>query len=69
MMDKDSLAVEFVKIYFNSNPGLIPEDSGKAFEIISSIHKKYKNRIIGDLKNKSEKFVDSYFDKKDDKYL
>ena len=68
-MDKDALAVEFIKIYFKSNPGLIPEDSEKAYEVISKLHKKYKNKIIADLKDKSEKFVDNYFDKKDDKYL
>ncbi|MCB9057224.1 MAG: hypothetical protein H6627_01565 [Calditrichae bacterium] len=68
-MDKDALAIEFVKIYFKSNPGLIPEDSEKAYEIIANLHKQYKKKVIDDLKDKSEKFVDSYFDKKDDKYL
>ena len=42
---------------FQSNPGLIPEDSEKAYEVISKLHKKYKNKIIADLKDKSEKFV------------
>ena len=68
-MDKDALTVEFLKIYFNSHPEKIPEDSDKAFELIQGLHKKYKNKVIGDLKNKSERFVDNYFDKKDDKYL
>lgn len=68
-MDKDALAIEFVKIYFKSNPGLIPEDSEKAYDIIAKLHKQYKKKIIDDLKDKSEKFVDSYFEKKDDKYL
>jgi hypothetical protein len=68
-MDKDELAVEFLKIYFNSHPGKIPENEDKAFELITNLHKKFKNKVIGDLKNKSERFVDNYFDKKDDKYL
>ena len=68
-MDKDALAVEFLKIYFNSHPKKVPEDTDKAFELITNLHKKYKGKVIGDLKNKSEKFVDNYFDKKDDKYL
>ena len=68
-MDKDALAVEFLKIYFASHPDKIPENTDKAFELMSSLHKKYKNKVIGDLKNKSERFVDNYFDKKDDKYL
>lgn len=68
-MDKDALTVEFLKIYFNSHPEKVPEDSDKAFELIQSLHKKYKNKVIGDLKNKSERFVDNYFDKKNDKYL
>ena len=68
-MDRDALAVELLKIYFNSHPDKIPEDSEKAFELLTNLQKKYKNKLIGDLKNKSEKFVDNYFDKKDDKYL
>lgn len=68
-MDKDLLAVEFVKIYLSSHPDKISDDPDKAFELISSLHKKYKSKIMGDLKNKSERFVDNYFDKKDDKYL
>ena len=68
-MDKETLAVEFLKIYFKSHPDKIPEDSDKAFEIIQNIHKKFKGKVIGDLKSKSEKFVDKYFEGKDDKYL
>ena len=68
-MDKEILAVEFLKIYFSSHPDKIPEDADKAFELMTNLHKKYKNKVIGDLKNKSERFVDNYFDKKDDKYL
>lgn len=69
MMDKDTLVVEFLKIYFDAHPNKLPEDTDKAFELMSNLHKKYKTKVIGDLKNKSEKFVDNYFDKKNDKYL
>jgi hypothetical protein len=68
-MDKDALAVEFIKIYFSCHPNKLPKDQEQAFEEILSLHKKFKNRVIGDLKKKSERFVDNYFDKKDNNYL
>lgn len=68
-MDKDAIAVEFLKIYYSCYPGKLSENPDKAFEEMSKLHKKYKGRVIGDLKKKSERFVDNYFDDKDDKYL
>jgi len=68
-MEKDALAVEFLKIYYSCYPEKLSENPEKAFEEISQLHKKFKGKVIGDLKKKSERFVDNYFDKKDDKYL
>ena len=67
-MDKDSLAVEFLKIYFSCYPGKLPEDEKQAFELLHKMHKKYKISMFDELKSKSEKYVDNYLDKKD-KYL
>lgn len=68
-MDKEILAVEFVKLYFKSHPDQIPKDPDKAFETIKNLHKKFKSKVIGDIKSNSERFVDKYFEGKDDKYL
>ncbi len=68
-MDRESLAVEFVKIYFNAHPESLPDDPNKAFDKIQELHKKYKSSLIGQLKEKSERFVDNYFDDKGKKYL
>ena len=68
-MDKDALAVEFVKIYYSCHPTKLSENHEKAFEEISKLHKTYKGKVIGDIKKKSERFVDNYFEGKDDKYL
>jgi len=67
-MDKDLIAVEYLKIYFNSHPDKVPEDSDKALELFRTLHKKYKNKFITDFKQKSEKYVDRFFDEKDQKY-
>ena len=61
-MDKEHAAIEYVKIYFNSHPDKVPEDVDKAFELFQRIHKKYKSKMITDFKQKSEKFVDKFFD-------
>ena len=68
-MDKETLAAEFLKMYFSSHPDKIPEDPDKAYETINKLHKKFKAKVYGDIKAKSEKFVDRYFEDKDDKYL
>lgn len=67
-MDKDEAVVEYLKIYFNSHPGKVPEDPDQAFDLFQKLHKKYKNKMITDFKQKSEKFVDKYFEGKDKKY-
>ncbi|MGD9486878.1 MAG: hypothetical protein AB7W47_02545 [Calditrichaceae bacterium] len=64
-MDKDSVVVEYLKIYFRSHPDLVPDDADKAFELFQKMHKKYKNKFMDDFKQKSEKFVDKFFDDKD----
>jgi len=67
-MDKELIAIEYVKIYFNSHPEELPLDSMKALDKIQDIHKKFKEKIIGDLKSKSDKFVDKFLDDKKDRY-
>ena len=67
-MDKDLIVVEYLKIYFNSHPEKVPEDTEKAFELFKQLHKKYKAKFITDFKQKSEKYVDRFFDDKDQKY-
>jgi hypothetical protein len=67
-MDKDLIVVEYLKIYFSSHPHKVPEDTDKAFELFKSLHKKYKSKFITDFKEKSEKYVDRFFDDKDQKY-
>lgn len=66
-MDKEHAVVEYLKIYFNSHPDKVPEDADKAFELFQRLHKKYKSKMITDFKQKSEKFVDNYFEEKDKK--
>ena len=67
-MDKDLIVVEYLKIYFNSHPDKVPEDTEIAFELFKKLHKKYKTKFITDFKQKSEKYVDRFFDEKDQKY-
>jgi len=67
-MDKEQAAIEYMKVYFNSHPEKVPEDVNKAFELFQKIHKKYKSKMITDFKQKSEKYVDKFFDEKDKKY-
>jgi len=68
-MDKDLIVVEYLKIYFNSNPGRVPENPDEAFEMFQKLHKKYKYKIFSDVRQKSEKYVDKFFDDKTRKYL
>ena len=67
-MDKDMIVVEYLKIYFNSHPAKVPEDTDKAFEMFQKLHKKYKVKFLADFKQKSERYVDQFFDGKDSKY-
>ena len=67
-MDKEMVVVEYLKIYFNSHPEKVPDDADKAFELFKKLHKKYKTQFITDFKQKSEKYVDRFFDEKDQKY-
>ena len=68
-MDKDMLVSEYLKIYFTCHPGELPKDPEKAFDLMSKLHKKYKNIFIDDFKSKSEKYVDKFLDEKKDTYL
>ena len=67
-MDKDAIAIEYVKMYFASHPEELPKDSMKALEVMQEFHKKYKNKIIDDFKTKSDKYVDKFMDDKKDRY-
>ncbi len=67
-MDKDLMAVEYLKIYFNSHPEEVPGDPERALEKFQQLHKKYKSKFLNDYKQRSEKFVDKFFDDKDKKY-
>ncbi len=67
-MDKELIAVEYLKIYFNSHPDEVPASPEAALEKFQKLHKKYKNKFLTDYKKQSEKFVDKFFDDKDKKY-
>ncbi len=66
-MDKDHMTVEYLKIYFASHPDKVPEDADKAFELFQKLHRKYKGKFLSDMKQRSEKFVDKFFDDSDKK--
>ncbi len=67
-MDKDSLVIEYIKIYFNCYPDELPKDPEKAMQKIQEFHKKYKNKLIDEFKTKSGKFVDKFMDEGKDVY-
>ena len=67
-MDKDAIAIEYVKMYFASHHEELPKDWMKALEKMQEFHKKYKNKIIDDFKTKSDKYVDKFMDDKKDRY-
>jgi len=67
-MDKDLMVSEYLKIYFSCHPEELPKDPKKAFELMSQLHKKYKNIFIDDMKTKSGKFVDKFMDDDKDTY-
>jgi len=69
MLDKDLMVSEYLKIYFTCHPDELPKDPQKAFELMSTLHKKYKNIFIDDMKTKSGKFVDKFMDEDKDTYL
>ncbi|HFB68395.1 MAG TPA: hypothetical protein ENJ66_05490 [Calditrichae bacterium] len=54
--DFNDIALEFVKIYFQCHPDKLPEDKDKAFQEMSSLHGKYKNKLIEKAHRKSEDF-------------
>ncbi len=56
---------EYLKIYFSCHPEELPKDPEKAFELLGTLHKKYKNRFIDDFKAKSGKFVDRFIEDDD----
>jgi len=68
-MDKDLIVTEYIRIYFTCHPEELPKDPEKAFQLMSQLHKKYKNIFIDDFKTKSTKFVDKFMDKEEkDRY-
>jgi len=64
-MDHDVMVTEYLRIYFTCHPEELPKDPEKAFELISKLHKKYRNTFIDDFKIKSSKFVDKFMDKEE----
>ena len=67
-MDKDRIALDFLKLYFETHPEKVPDDPDKAYDVFQKVLKKYKSKVLGDFKQKSEKYVDRFFDNKDNKY-
>jgi len=67
-LDKDLMVSEYLKIYFSCHPEELPKDPQKAFELMSQLHKKYKNIFIDDMKTKSGKFVEKFMDDDKDTY-
>ncbi len=59
------LIVEYLRIYFHSHPEKVPENPDEAFKLFQKMHKKYKAKYITEFKEKSEKYVDRFFDGKD----
>ena len=55
-MDLNDLALEFVRIYYTSHPGKLPEDKEKAYQEMSSLHGKYKSHLIATATKKSQDF-------------
>lgn len=55
-MDFNEIALEFVKIYFACHPNKLSEDQEKAFQEMSKLHGKYKNKLIERAHRKSEDF-------------
>ena len=43
-MDKDILAAEYLKIYYNCHPDELPKDPDKALKKLQEMHKKYKKK-------------------------
>ena len=67
-MDKDLIAAEYMKIYFGCHPDQLPKDKNEALKVMMEMHKNYKSKIITDFKNKSEDFVNKFFDNDKGKY-
>ena len=54
-----------VKQYMKEHPEKVPENADEAFKLFQKMHKKYKAKYINEFKEKSEKYVDRFFDGKD----
>jgi len=55
-MDMNEIALEYVKLYYRCHPDLLTKDKEKAFGEMSSLHGKYKNKLIQSAHRKSEDF-------------
>jgi hypothetical protein len=64
-MDKDLLIVEYLRIYFTAHPDQVPQNPDEAFKLFQKMHKKYKAKFISEFKEKSEKYVDRFFNDSD----
>lgn len=60
-MDLKAVAMEYVKIYYACYPGKLPEDQDKAYEEMSKLYSKYKNKLIQSAQRKSEDFFSDKF--------
>jgi len=55
-MDFKEIAMEYVKVYYSCYPGKLPEDPDKAYQEMSKLYNKFKNKLIESAHRKSEDF-------------
>ena len=60
-MDLKEVAMEYVKIYYACHAGKLPEDKDKAYEEMSQLYSKYKNKLIQSAQKKSQDFFSDKF--------
>jgi hypothetical protein len=60
-MDLKEIALEYVKIYFSCYPNKLPEDKDKAYQEMSTLYTKYRNKLIESAHKKSEDFFSDKF--------
>jgi hypothetical protein len=60
-MDLKQVAMEYVKVYYSCYPDKLPEDKDKAYEEMSQLYSKYKNKLIQSAQKKSEDFFSDKF--------
>ena len=60
-MDLKQVAMEYVKVYYSCYPNKLPEDKDKAYDQMSQLYSKYKNKLIQSAQKKSEDFFSDKF--------